>query len=76
MRRFCRKDGSPLWCLVLASTLFDAESELQGSFDMLTDITAHKMARQELELKNQELKVVNEPMAGVFVELKSTEEMQ
>ena len=41
---------------------------------MLTDITARKMARQELELKNQELNIVNEQMAAAFEELKSTEE--
>ncbi len=73
-RRFCRKDGSPLWCLVSASPLMDAGGEFRGSFAMLTDITARKMARQELELKNQELNIVNEQMAAAFEELKSTEE--
>jgi PAS domain S-box-containing protein len=73
-RRFCKKDGSPLWCQVSATPLLDAGGVFQGSFAMLTDITARKMARQELEQKNLELNAANEQMAAAFEELKSTEE--
>ncbi|MHB8164683.1 MAG: PAS domain-containing sensor histidine kinase, partial [Methanoregula sp.] len=73
-RRFCKKDGSPLWCLVSSAPLLDANGRFQGSFSMLTDITARKIAHQELELKNQELNMVNERMAAAFEELQSTGE--
>jgi PAS domain S-box-containing protein len=73
-RKFCKKDGSPLWCLVSATPLLDAGGIFQGSFAMLTDITARKKARQELEQKNLELNAANEQMAAAFEELKSTEE--
>ncbi|MDP2797669.1 MAG: PAS domain S-box protein, partial [Methanoregula sp.] len=73
-RQFCKKDGAPLWCLVSATPLLDAGGMFQGSFAMLTDITARKIARQELEQKNLELNAANEQMAAAFEELKSTEE--
>ena len=73
-RKFCRKDGSPLWCLVSATPLLDAGGTFQGSFAMLTDITARKIARQDLEQKNLDLNAANEQMAAAFEELKSTEE--
>ena len=73
-RQFCKKDGTPLWCLVSATPILDAGGQFRGSFSMLTDITARKIARQELELKNQELNAANEQMAAAFEELKSTEE--
>ncbi|MFA6226249.1 MAG: PAS domain S-box protein [Methanoregula sp.] len=74
-RKFCKKDGSPLWFLVSATPLVDARGMFQGSFAMLTDITARKIARQDLQLKNQELNAANEQMAAAFEELKSTEEL-
>ncbi|MFA4825435.1 MAG: PAS domain S-box protein [Methanoregula sp.] len=74
-RKFCKKDGTTLWCQVSATPLLDARGMFQGSFAMLTDITARKIARQELELKNQELNTANEQMAAAFEELKSTEEL-
>ncbi len=73
-RRFCKKDGSPLWCQVSSAPLLDANGRFQGSFSMLTDITARKTAHQELELKNRELNVANERMAAAFEELQSTGE--
>ena len=73
-RKFCKKDGAPLWCLVSATPLLDGRGMFKGSFAMLTDITARKIARQELELKNLELNTTNEQMAAAFEELKSTEE--
>jgi PAS domain S-box-containing protein len=73
-RRFCKKDGTPLWCLVSATPTLDAGGVFQGSFAMLTDITARKIAHQELEQKNLELNAANEQMAAAFEELKSTEE--
>ncbi|MDO9324162.1 MAG: PAS domain S-box protein [Methanoregula sp.] len=71
-RKFCKKDGSPLWCLVSAAPLHDAQGRFQGSFAMHTDITASKLARQELEQKNQQLNAANEQMAAAYVALKST----
>jgi PAS domain S-box-containing protein len=73
-RKFCKKDGAPLWCLVSATPLLDAGGMFKGSFAMLTDITARKIASQELEQKNLELNAANEQMAAAFEELKSTEE--
>ena len=73
-RQFCKKDGTPLWCLVSATPLLDDGGMFKGSFAMLTDITARKIARQELVQKNQELNAANEQMAAAFEELKSTEE--
>ncbi len=73
-RQFCKKDGAPLWCLVSATPLLDAGGMFRGSFAMLTDITARKIARQELEQKNLELNAAYEQMAAAFEELKSTEE--
>ena len=73
-RQFCKKDGAPLWCLVSATPLLDAGGMFRGSFAMLTDITARKIARQQLMQKNQELNAANEQMAAAFEELKSTEE--
>ena len=73
-RQFCKKDGTPLWCLVSATPVMDEVGRFRGSFAMLTDITSRKIARQELELKNLELNVANEQMAAAFEELKSTED--
>ena len=73
-RKFSKKDGAPLWCQVSATPLLDAGGTFKGSFAMLTDITARKIARQELEQKNLELNAANEQMAAAFEELKSTEE--
>ena len=67
--QFCKKDGTALWCLVSVSPVMDGAGRFQGSFAMLTDITARKIARHELELKNQELNAANEQMAAAFEEL-------
>ncbi|PKL58466.1 MAG: hypothetical protein CVV34_02155 [Methanomicrobiales archaeon HGW-Methanomicrobiales-5] len=73
-RKFSKKDGTSLWCQVSATPILDAWGKFQGSFAMLTDITARNIARQELEVKNLELNGAYEQMAAAFEKLKSTEE--
>lgn len=48
-RRFRKKDGGTLWCLVSATALLDEEGKYKGSFGMFVDITESKLQREELE---------------------------
>jgi len=43
-----RKDGSSLWVLINAKSLFDKDSKFMGSISMLTDITERKVAEDAL----------------------------
>jgi len=43
-----RKDGSPVWMYVSATSMFDAQHRFIGSFAMLTDITERKQAGEAL----------------------------
>lgn len=45
-RRCCHKNGQPVWTLVSAVPILDAEQNFQGSFAMFTDITERKRAEQ------------------------------
>jgi PAS domain S-box-containing protein len=47
-QRYRRKDGSPVWMYVSATSMFDAQHRFIGSFAMLTDITARKRAGEAL----------------------------
>ncbi|MDQ1254139.1 MAG: hypothetical protein QG646_3359 [Euryarchaeota archaeon] len=51
--KLLRKDGSHLWVISSAKSLFDEEGKFIGSLSMLTDITKKKEA--EIELKNIEI---------------------
>ena len=53
--RLCRKDGQTLWALVSATPVFDDDHRSKGSFAMVTDITAKKLAEEDLYRLNQEL---------------------
>jgi len=43
------KDGSPLWALINAKSLFDIDDRFMGAVSMLTDITERKKAEEALE---------------------------
>ncbi|MGB9939972.1 PAS domain S-box protein [Methanosarcina sp.] len=47
--KLIRKDGSPLWTLISAKSLFDKDGRFIGSMNMLTDITGRKKAEAELQ---------------------------
>jgi PAS domain S-box-containing protein len=51
--KLLRKDGSHLWVISSAKSLFDEDGKLAGSLSMLTDITRKKEA--EIELMNTEI---------------------
>ena len=44
-----RRDGSDLWAIVSASTLFDKQGSYAGSFAMIADITDRKLAEAALQ---------------------------
>ncbi|WP_410509672.1 PAS domain S-box protein [Methanosarcina hadiensis] len=46
--RFIRKDGSFLWALINARSVFNKDGKFTGSTGTLTDITEHKQAREDL----------------------------
>lgn len=54
-RRFRCKDGQILWTLVSATPVFDDDHQFNGSFAMVTDITAKKQAEEDLQRLNKEL---------------------
>ena len=45
-QRFCCGDGSAIWALVSAVTLFDGKGKYSGTLAMMTDISAVKTAEQ------------------------------
>ncbi len=47
--KLIRKDGSPLWTLINAKSVFDKDGEFTGSISMLTDITIRKEAEAKLK---------------------------
>ena len=47
--KLIRKDGSSLWVLINAKSLFDKDGKFMGSMSMLTDITKRKEAEEALE---------------------------
>jgi PAS domain S-box-containing protein len=56
--KFRRRDGSELWAIVSASTLFDKQGRYAGCFAMIADITDRKQteaALQESEVKFRSL---------------------
>ena len=55
-RRFRRRDGSPLWTLVSARALKDAQGRFAGSFGMFTDITERKQMEEERQKLEAQLR--------------------
>jgi PAS domain S-box-containing protein len=49
------KDGSSLWAITSAKSLFDDDGKFMGSLSMLTDITERKKTEEILKLKLEEL---------------------
>ncbi len=43
------KDGSSLWALINAKSIFDKDGKFMGTVSMLTDITKRKKAEEALE---------------------------
>ncbi|WP_048171046.1 PAS domain S-box protein [Methanosarcina siciliae] len=48
LRLIC-KDGSPLWSLINAKSLFDNDGKFMGTVSMITDITKRKKAEEALK---------------------------
>jgi len=46
--RFVRKDGKGIWAIVTTSPLFDQESNYNGSFGMITNVTGRRKQEQDL----------------------------
>ena len=44
--KFRRKDGTPLWCIISTSPVFDKGGHYSGSLGMVTDITERKLSEQ------------------------------
>ena len=70
-QRYRRKDGSPVWMYVSATSMFDAGHRFIGSFAMLTDITERKRVSEALRRSNRELRAISNCNQ---VLLRSTEE--
>ncbi|MFA4877896.1 MAG: PAS domain S-box protein [Methanoregula sp.] len=73
-RRLIRKGGGEVWCIISGTPVFDSAGAFQGSFAMLTDITARKTVELGLAEKVTELNVANEEMVMTLEELRSAEE--
>ncbi len=71
-RKLQRKDGTPLWALVSASPIMDADGGFSGSFGMVTDITDRKLAEDRLRQTVSLLQATLESTAdGILVVDKS-----
>ncbi|WP_292388694.1 PAS domain S-box protein, partial [Methanosarcina sp. UBA5] len=57
---FCRRDGSVVWSLVSATSLFDSQGKYIGSMSMHSDITQRKKAEEELKRTSEELERRNQ----------------
>lgn len=53
--QFIREDGSPLWGLVVSSSLYDEHGAPIGAIAFITNITERKRAEEAIESFNQEL---------------------
>ncbi len=60
------KDGSPLWTLISAKSLFDKSGEFIGSLSMLTDITKRKEAEEVLIRRENEFRTLAENSPDVI----------
>ena len=53
--KFHRKDGSVLWVISNATSLYDTEGHFNGTLSMLTDITKRKQFEEELNRHREHL---------------------
>jgi len=64
--KLIRKDGSPLWTLVSAKSLFDENGKFTGSIGMLTDITKRKQAEEALQESEKRFRTLAENSPDVI----------
>ena len=58
--KFRRRDGSELWAIVSASTLFDKQGAYAGSFAMVADITDRKQTEAALQQSEAKFRLLYE----------------
>ncbi|GAB4513344.1 MAG: hypothetical protein Kow0047_24920 [Anaerolineae bacterium] len=58
--RFRRKDGAPLWAIVSATPLFDAQGRFIGALGLITDITPRRQMEQATRDYARRLEVLHE----------------
>lgn len=58
--KFRRRDGSELWAIVSASTLFDKQGAYAGSFAMVADITDRKQTEAALQQSEAKFRTLYE----------------
>ncbi|HNV85446.1 MAG TPA: PAS domain S-box protein [Candidatus Omnitrophota bacterium] len=66
-RRFRRKDGTRIHCLVSASALLDSGNNFDGSFAMLTDITDRKKAERDLREREEQLRTISNNLPASMI---------
>jgi len=67
-RRWRRRDDKPLWTLVSATPVRDAEGRFAGSFGMITDISVHKHAEEALRVSEEQYRLlVEKAQEGICV---------
>ncbi|MCP4440915.1 MAG: PAS domain S-box protein [Aureispira sp.] len=64
-----RKDGSTAWVQVSSSAIYDSKGQLIGSQDVARDITAQKIAKEELKESEQQLKEVFNSFLDIYYEV-------
>jgi PAS domain S-box-containing protein len=66
--KLIRKDGSTLWALVNAKSLFDINGKFIGSLSMITDITEHKKMIDKIRHQAEEMKkIMDVAPVAIFV---------
>lgn len=67
-KRYVRKDGSSVWCLLSVSCVRRADGTIEQAIGIIKDITARKAAERELRLREAELSAYfQSPAVGIAV---------